>query len=152
MSNPLTNLHRFIAESFDLEELRTLCFDLGVEHDDLGGEGRSDKARELVRRMGRRKELERLVDALRKGRPGAFDEVRLGLSGGVEGLYDALPEFEAGGGVIGPGVRCTTRPAGVPGRWRRFVWPGCGVSRPAGFGLFSGFGGSSWQVAPHGRP
>jgi tetratricopeptide (TPR) repeat protein len=99
MTNPLTNLHRFITEHFDLEELRTLCFDLGIEYDDLGGEGRSDKARELLRRMGRRKELERLVDALRKVRPGAFDETRLGLTGRVDVLYDALPEFEAGSGM-----------------------------------------------------
>ncbi|MGD9100094.1 MAG: hypothetical protein PVF45_06405, partial [Anaerolineae bacterium] len=99
MSNPLTNLHRFIVEHFDLEELRTLCYDLGVEYDDLRGEGRGARARELVRWMGRRGELEQLVDALRQGRPGTFDEAKLGLAGGLETLYDALPEFEGGGEV-----------------------------------------------------
>jgi hypothetical protein len=30
------------------EELRDLCFDLGVKYDDLGGEGAAAKARELI--------------------------------------------------------------------------------------------------------
>ena len=37
MENQLTRLHRFIVNHYDLEELRTLCFNLDVSSDDLGG-------------------------------------------------------------------------------------------------------------------
>lgn len=52
-------LYQLLIGHFDLEELRTLCFDLGVEYDDLRGEGRSAKSRELVRLMQRRGQLNR---------------------------------------------------------------------------------------------
>jgi len=55
-----TNLHRLLVERYNLEELRTLCFQLSVPFDDLGGEGRQAKARELIlwlRRRGRLGEL-----------------------------------------------------------------------------------------------
>ena len=38
-----------IGERFSEEEIRTLCFQMGVEYDDLPGEGRPGKARELVK-------------------------------------------------------------------------------------------------------
>lgn len=38
-----------ISERFSEEEIRTLCFEMGVEYDDLRGEGRAAKARELVK-------------------------------------------------------------------------------------------------------
>jgi len=44
----MTELHRLLVRHFDLEELRTLAFDLGVDFDDLRGEGKSAKARELI--------------------------------------------------------------------------------------------------------
>ena len=56
-----TQLHQFLVAHFSLEELKTLCFNLGVEYEDLAGEGRSDKARELVKAMQRRTRLEHLV-------------------------------------------------------------------------------------------
>ena len=42
-----SQLHRMLM-SFDTSELRTLCFDLDVDYDNLPGEGKMDKARELV--------------------------------------------------------------------------------------------------------
>ncbi len=47
MAGDLSRLHRFIIEHYDLDELRTLCFDLGVNYDDLRGEGLSAKARAI---------------------------------------------------------------------------------------------------------
>src|SRR6185436_18221077 len=44
----LTRLHEILTERFDLEELRTLCFRLGIDYDNLRSEGKSGKARELV--------------------------------------------------------------------------------------------------------
>ncbi len=72
MPNPLAQLRQFIAAHYTLEELRVLCFDLDVPYDELGGEGLSLKASELVAWLERRGELERLLPALRQGRPGRF--------------------------------------------------------------------------------
>lgn len=61
-------LRRTLIERYNLEELRTLCFDLGVSYDSLGGEGLESKARELVAFMQRRSELDRLLSAIRSTR------------------------------------------------------------------------------------
>jgi tetratricopeptide (TPR) repeat protein len=68
----LSRLRRFAVTRYDLEELKTLCFDLGVNFDDLPGDGLSAKARELVLYMGRNQELERLLEALKSSRPEVF--------------------------------------------------------------------------------
>ena len=57
-------LHQRILDRFDLEEFRTLCFKLGIEYDDLRGEGRPGKARELIKLMQRRGQLDRLQQAV----------------------------------------------------------------------------------------
>ena len=67
-----TQLHAFLVDHFNVEELKTLCFNLGIEYEDLGGEGRSDKARELVKAMQRRTRLEHLVAHLALARPEAY--------------------------------------------------------------------------------
>jgi hypothetical protein len=61
----LTQLRQLLAKRFSDGELHTLCFDLGVEYEDLPGAGKADKARELVDYMDR---YERLADLLRVGR------------------------------------------------------------------------------------
>jgi len=58
-----------IGRSFDLEELRTLCFELGITCDALGGEGRVGKARELLLWAERHGRLPELLAALRRARP-----------------------------------------------------------------------------------
>ncbi len=66
----LTQLRLILASHFNKEELRTLCFDLGVNYDDLGDESNADIARELVahlERHGRIQELEDMVGQLRPG-------------------------------------------------------------------------------------
>ncbi|MEO7913265.1 MAG: CHAT domain-containing protein, partial [Roseiflexaceae bacterium] len=72
MSNTMPNaseLRQIIIEQFDLEELRTLCIDLGVDIDDLRGEGRANKARELIGYLQRRGKLQQLVEYIRRERP-----------------------------------------------------------------------------------
>lgn len=57
----LTRLREQILARCNLEEFRTLCADLGVSYDNLGGEGLEARARELVallERLGRLPELE----------------------------------------------------------------------------------------------
>ncbi len=65
----LTRLRELLTTRFDEGELRTLCFDLGADYDSLPGEGKSNKARELVARIERYKRLTELVDAGKKLRP-----------------------------------------------------------------------------------
>jgi hypothetical protein len=72
-------LFRALDTRFDTEELRTLCFDLftmypdqmtgpDLDYDNLAGEGKTGKARELVRYCQRREMIEELVEAVRRRR------------------------------------------------------------------------------------
>ncbi len=65
----LTQLRLLLAERFSEGELRTLCFDLGLDYDDLPTGGKSDKARDLVGWMARQGQLPALVEAGRLQRP-----------------------------------------------------------------------------------
>jgi hypothetical protein len=58
----LTAVRRLLTRHFDVEELRTLAFDLGIPYDDLRGEGRASKARELILLTARRGCLPELVE------------------------------------------------------------------------------------------
>jgi hypothetical protein len=62
-------LHRLIIAHFNTSELHTLCFDLGIEYEDLAGQGKSDKAREFVTYMVRYGRLDELVNKVRHLRP-----------------------------------------------------------------------------------
>ncbi len=68
----LTSLH------FSEDELKTLCFELGVEFEDLGGVGKTGKARELIQFCRRNDKLQELVAALHAKRPDAEFESTLG--------------------------------------------------------------------------
>lgn len=65
----LIELHETLASRFDESELRTLCFNLQVDYDDLPGAGKTDKARELVGHFERRNQLSKLVAAILAYRP-----------------------------------------------------------------------------------
>lgn len=52
-----------------MEELRTLCFDLQVDFDDLRGEGKTARARELIAYMDRHKRIKELVAEIVTQRP-----------------------------------------------------------------------------------
>ena len=57
----LSDLRRDIVTSFNTEELRNLCADLGIDYENLGGEGREAKARELIAYANRHGRLSELV-------------------------------------------------------------------------------------------
>jgi hypothetical protein len=63
----LTGLRQVLDGRFGVGELRTFCFDLGIDYDDLPGESKADKARELVSYVERHGRLSDLV-ALGKAR------------------------------------------------------------------------------------
>jgi hypothetical protein len=58
-----------VNKHFDLEGLRTLCFALGEDYDNLGGEGKRAKARELILSQYRRERMPELIAALTRQRP-----------------------------------------------------------------------------------
>jgi hypothetical protein len=65
----LVRLRQILATRFDAGELNTLCFDLGVDYDDLPGESRADKARELIGYLERCGRVSDLVELGRERRP-----------------------------------------------------------------------------------
>ena len=64
-----TRLRQLLSTHFNKGELRTLCFDLDVEYDDLPGEGTADKARELVRYLERHSRINDLLEVGKQLRP-----------------------------------------------------------------------------------
>lgn len=61
----LTDLRRRIVATIAEEEMQTLCFDLGIEYDNLKGQGKEAKARELVIQCDRKGKLTQLVELCR---------------------------------------------------------------------------------------
>jgi len=62
-------LQESLLEAYNLDELMQLCFDLGVDYEELPGQTKSAKTRELVQFMGRNGQLDALEAKLRE-RPG----------------------------------------------------------------------------------
>lgn len=71
MPNVIVQLRNAIIEHFDLDEVRDLCFELDVQFDELAGDTLSEKARELVLFLDRRRDLPALIEACRRLRPKA---------------------------------------------------------------------------------
>lgn len=67
---PLGILRQKIADSFDLNELRTLCLDIGINYESFNGGGTIEgKSASLLAYMQRRNQLPQLMAALEKERP-----------------------------------------------------------------------------------
>lgn len=62
-------IQMILASRLDLEELKTLCFRLGINFDNLRGEGLEGKARELAAFFQRRQQISDLVQAIQSYRP-----------------------------------------------------------------------------------
>ncbi len=67
----LIDLRKLLIEHFDLEELRLLCFDLGLDYEELAGRTKSTKMQDLITYLQRRGELQRLIDEASGQRPHA---------------------------------------------------------------------------------
>lgn len=65
----LSVLRHAILDSFSLTEIQSLCFDLGIDYESLGGEGREAKARELIAYLNRRDRLSELIRYCVEARP-----------------------------------------------------------------------------------
>lgn len=67
--NSLLTLRDNLNTYFSLSEIRTLCFDLGIDYEDLGGDSKNDKVMNLVQFMQRHGRLQELEDLVRQERP-----------------------------------------------------------------------------------
>ncbi|MBK9711493.1 MAG: hypothetical protein IPO81_09230 [Kouleothrix sp.] len=64
-------LRQIITDFFSDDELRELCFDLGIDYENLPGAGKAAKARELVAYAQRRGRMQDLVTTCQQLRPNA---------------------------------------------------------------------------------
>lgn len=81
-------LRRHLTNHLSDSELRDLCDDLGIDYENLPGQAKSDKARELVLYMSRRNRLEELLRVAQTAHPdldwSAFDSVSTPTSDAVD--------------------------------------------------------------------
>lgn len=73
----LNELRRLLQTTLNEGELRTLCFDLGVDYESLPGVSKADKARELISFVERRGHLDLLVVVLQQWRPETFSDLKM---------------------------------------------------------------------------
>jgi uncharacterized protein (TIGR00725 family) len=84
-------LYKIIADRFNAEELRTLCFALGIDYDNLQGDGKSGKARELITYLERRNEITQLVEIGKQLRPDISWPSAIRATGTIEGISPEHP-------------------------------------------------------------
>ena len=66
-----TLLRQILINNFAESELEDLCFDLGLDYENLSGESKAAKARELIEYMERVGRYDELVQKTRELRPNA---------------------------------------------------------------------------------
>ncbi|KAA3664687.1 MAG: hypothetical protein DWQ04_04450 [Chloroflexi bacterium] len=64
-----SKFRQLISQHFNTEELRVLCFDMGIDYDNLLGKGKDLKVAELIDHLRSRKRIPELVDVLNTVRP-----------------------------------------------------------------------------------
>jgi hypothetical protein len=64
------NLRRLISEHFNIEELKNLCQDMNITYENLSGEGREGKTRELIDYCRRHGRTDTLIAECKRRRPG----------------------------------------------------------------------------------
>lgn len=65
----LTELLEIINKRFNLEELQIFCYHLGLQFDNLGGDGKQTKAKNLIDNLERHNRLFELIEVGREQRP-----------------------------------------------------------------------------------
>ena len=69
MTSELTHLRKLLIQHYSLDEFRTLCFDLGILYDNLGGDGLGGKVRELLLLIGRQQRFSELLNHIQTEHP-----------------------------------------------------------------------------------
>lgn len=65
----ITKVRQLLVDTFSDSELRNLCFDIEIDYESLPGQGKADKARELLAHVKRHKQEDKLLAECRKLRP-----------------------------------------------------------------------------------
>ncbi len=68
-SKYLATLHKQIDQYFSLAEVRTLCFEMGVDYENIPGNMKSAFIRNLIVSLARKGQLQEIVDLVRIQRP-----------------------------------------------------------------------------------
>lgn len=79
-----TEFRKAIVAHFNTEEIRTLCYDMNVDYDSLGGEGKEGKVRELIIMCRRHGREEQLLSTLKLARPNIEWPDLVGIVGPIE--------------------------------------------------------------------
>lgn len=87
----LSELRQTITRLFSEQDLRTLCFDVGIDYDDIGGETKESKVRELILHQYRRGLLRNLILKCAERRA---DIHWRNLAGGSQGGENEVVSFE----------------------------------------------------------
>ncbi|HRQ38317.1 MAG TPA: hypothetical protein PLD25_10420 [Chloroflexota bacterium] len=91
-------LRAIIDATFNDEDFRSLCFDLGISYEDLKGTGKKEKVAEIVRYCSRHKRIQDLIDYLLQARPNYLDQFTTNQSDLVEkyhlGQEEALHKLQ----------------------------------------------------------
>lgn len=95
------NLHNLLLKHFSAEDLRTICFELGIDFDDLPGQSRPSKARELVLFLARRERTLELIGVCKRIRPNATWNFEL-LEESIEDLISISTESQSTREEIAP--------------------------------------------------
>ena len=112
------DLRHKVATYFNDDEIKSLCFDLGIEYENLAGETREAKARELVTYCERTSQVSQLANRCRELRPSVDwrvpehlpepESLAAPTQEKNQAWWDKLPP-QAGGdviiGVLGAGAR-----------------------------------------------
>lgn len=72
MAEDRTALLQFLVQHYTLDGLKTLCFNLFVDYDNLSGDTKNAKARELILNLERAGRLEELIVVMGREQPRAF--------------------------------------------------------------------------------
>ena len=65
----IVRLRELLIARLNLDELRTLCFDIGLDYDSLEGGTKDSKIRELLSHVERRSKLAFLIERVKGQRP-----------------------------------------------------------------------------------
>ena len=112
---------RLLQTSFNKEELRQFCYELGVNYDDLPGEGNAAKALALVELAERQNALPVVVELGRRQRPQANWEVALTPSAAAAALTAHLPQTSPAPAAAPPGALPAAPQYGFHGRSREML-------------------------------
>lgn len=89
-----------LVEAYDIlvkrlgeRDLHALCFRMGLEFDDLGGAGKTDKLRELLTFLDRRERIADLIKAGQAERPDILWDTILGGQTGTSTNQSRLPSY-----------------------------------------------------------